>query len=41
MGLDRAALRILHLTEADLLPHLVSINSRILEEIRQWTGEML
>jgi len=41
MGLDRAALRILHLTEADLLPHLVSINSRILEEIRQWTGEMM
>lgn len=41
MGVDRAALRILHLTEADLLPHLVSINSRILEEIRQWTGELL
>ncbi|MDI7251828.1 MAG: HDOD domain-containing protein [Actinomycetota bacterium] len=41
MELDREALRILHLTEADLIPHLVTINSRILEEIRQWTGEML
>ncbi len=41
MEVDRTALRILHLTEADLLPHLVRINSRIVEEIRQWTGGML
>ncbi len=41
MGLDRTALHVLHLTEADLLPHLVRINSRILEEIRHWTGDLL
>lgn len=41
MGLDRTALRVLHLTEADLVPHLVRVNSRILEEIRHWTGDLL
>jgi len=41
MGLDRTALQLLHLTEADLVPHLVRINSRILEEIRYWTGDLV
>lgn len=41
MGLDRTALHVLHLTEADLLPHLVRINSHILEEIKHWTGDLM